>query len=287
MTQTIEIHKPLLLFPTRTGNLRQHKELPPGKYKVERINNPLKVGAEPWLKLVGEEWGNAAACWEALQVGRKSPLCDVEILARKGALLAAALLLATIPIKSNYWIALAAPSRPQPQSAVAVAVKQFTQGKIQVTAKLQRNPGYVVSEYSSGWARLTEIATGKRQLRRINVAQIQQIHRDALVLLMLVTLCWRCPKLVRRSFWFLLPALLVPVAYPLTNPEIDKALFFYYPALAAAIVALLWNNPRLEEEASKSRFVGGLTKIVAATYNVMMLPAILTNLGLIMRLTGH
>jgi len=104
---------------------------------------------------------------------------------------------------------------------------------------------------------------------------------------MLVTFCRRSPNLVRRSFWFVLPALLVPVIYPLSNPEIDKALLFYYPAVAAAIVALIWNNPRPEEATGKGRFVGALTKIVAATYNVLMLPAIISNLGLIIRLAHH
>lgn len=282
----IEISKSLLLFSSHTGTLQQHKELVPGKYKVERIDNPLKVGAEPWLKLVGEAWGNAAACWEAVKAGRKPALDILEPFARKVALLAAALFLASIPLKSNYWITFAPPSRHQPQSAMGVAVQQCLQGKAYAVAKLPGNRGYVVSEYSSGWRTAAEIALGKRELRRINLARIQQIHRDALVLLMLVTEFWKCPNLVRRSFWFLLPALLIPIAYPLTNPEIDKALFFYYPALAAAIVALLWNNPRPAGETRQERF-GGLTKIAAVTYNVMMVPAIISNLGLIMRLTNH
>jgi hypothetical protein len=38
-----------------------HKVIPPGEYEVESAS----VGKQLWLRLAGEEWGNAVACWEA------------------------------------------------------------------------------------------------------------------------------------------------------------------------------------------------------------------------------
>jgi thioredoxin-like negative regulator of GroEL len=58
----IEIHHELILFPTAGGTAPPHKEIPPGTYAVEEILH----GNRRWLKLAGEDWGNAQRCWEAI-----------------------------------------------------------------------------------------------------------------------------------------------------------------------------------------------------------------------------
>ena len=66
MARTIYIHKSLVLFPTDTGNLETVNLIDRGEYQVERVRNPLKKRGAPWLKVVGESWGNAEVCWKAV-----------------------------------------------------------------------------------------------------------------------------------------------------------------------------------------------------------------------------
>jgi len=61
-TRRIEIDHELILFPTADGASPPHKEIPPGTYEVEEIIH----GNRRWLKLAGEDWGNAQRCWEAI-----------------------------------------------------------------------------------------------------------------------------------------------------------------------------------------------------------------------------
>jgi thioredoxin-like negative regulator of GroEL len=58
----IEIRHELVLFPTAGETSAPHKEIPPGKYEVEEIFHRNRL----WLKLAGEDWGNAERCWEAI-----------------------------------------------------------------------------------------------------------------------------------------------------------------------------------------------------------------------------
>lgn len=62
-TRRINIRHELALFPPGAADRTQHKFIPPGDYEVEEMVH----GREGWLKLAGEDWGNAKACWEAVQ----------------------------------------------------------------------------------------------------------------------------------------------------------------------------------------------------------------------------
>jgi hypothetical protein len=66
MARKIIIYKSLALFPSDSGKLDQHKIVPSGSYEVEPVASPINKNAGVWLKLVGEPWGNARACWESV-----------------------------------------------------------------------------------------------------------------------------------------------------------------------------------------------------------------------------
>ena len=66
MPHVVTIKKPLVLFPAETGDLNQHHVITEGSYALEPVANPLNPKGEPWLKIVGESWGNAKSCWDAL-----------------------------------------------------------------------------------------------------------------------------------------------------------------------------------------------------------------------------
>jgi len=59
----VQIRHELVLFPIGSVDRSSHKEIPPGSYKVEEIIS----GKQRWLRLAGEDWGNAEMCWEAIQ----------------------------------------------------------------------------------------------------------------------------------------------------------------------------------------------------------------------------
>jgi tetratricopeptide (TPR) repeat protein len=61
-TRRIQIHHELILFQTTGETSALHKEIPPGAYEVEEIFHRNRR----WLKLAGENWGNAEMCWEAV-----------------------------------------------------------------------------------------------------------------------------------------------------------------------------------------------------------------------------
>jgi tetratricopeptide (TPR) repeat protein len=63
-TRRIQIRHELVLFQTDIAEDASplHKEIPPGTYKVEIILHRNRR----WLKLAGEDWGNAEMCWEAV-----------------------------------------------------------------------------------------------------------------------------------------------------------------------------------------------------------------------------
>jgi thioredoxin-like negative regulator of GroEL len=57
----IEIEHELVLF-SLSGEAAAHKEISPGIYHVEQVFH----GNRSWLKLAGEDWGNAEVCWQAV-----------------------------------------------------------------------------------------------------------------------------------------------------------------------------------------------------------------------------
>jgi hypothetical protein len=65
----IEIHHELVLFQTDGDSRAAYKELPPGTYEVEELMHRNRR----WLKLAGDNWGNAAMCWEAILSSRLPP----------------------------------------------------------------------------------------------------------------------------------------------------------------------------------------------------------------------
>jgi thioredoxin-like negative regulator of GroEL len=58
----IQIRHELVLFQIAGDASPLHKEIPPGAYKVEETFHRHRR----WLKLAGEDWGNAEMCWEAI-----------------------------------------------------------------------------------------------------------------------------------------------------------------------------------------------------------------------------
>ncbi|HZM05665.1 MAG TPA: hypothetical protein VFC44_21905 [Candidatus Saccharimonadales bacterium] len=57
----LEIHHELVLFPM-TGDVSPHREIPAGTYQVEETFYRHRR----WLKLAGDNWGNAEICWDAV-----------------------------------------------------------------------------------------------------------------------------------------------------------------------------------------------------------------------------
>ncbi len=62
-TRRRRIQHELVLFQPGAADRSLHKAIPPGDYEVEEIIQ----GRERWLKLAGENWGNAEGCWEAVR----------------------------------------------------------------------------------------------------------------------------------------------------------------------------------------------------------------------------
>jgi thioredoxin-like negative regulator of GroEL len=58
----IRIRHELVLFQTAGDTSPLHKAIPPGAYEIEEIFRRHRR----WLKLAGEDWGNAEMCWEAI-----------------------------------------------------------------------------------------------------------------------------------------------------------------------------------------------------------------------------
>ncbi len=61
-TRRMNIRHELALFPPGAADRSLYEVIPPGDYEVEEVIH----GREGWLKLAGEDWGNAKACWEAV-----------------------------------------------------------------------------------------------------------------------------------------------------------------------------------------------------------------------------
>ncbi len=59
----IRIEHELVLFRSGPRDLATHREIPDGEYEVEEMFE----GGRVWLKLAGEDWGNARICWDAIQ----------------------------------------------------------------------------------------------------------------------------------------------------------------------------------------------------------------------------
>jgi hypothetical protein len=58
-TRLIEINHPLVLLPIAHAP-KEFQEIQPGPFHVEEVIHRNQL----WLKLPGEDWGNAAICWE-------------------------------------------------------------------------------------------------------------------------------------------------------------------------------------------------------------------------------
>jgi tetratricopeptide (TPR) repeat protein len=58
----LRIGHELVLFQPAAADRSLHKTIPPGGYEVEEILHRRRR----WLKLAGEDWGNAQTCWEAV-----------------------------------------------------------------------------------------------------------------------------------------------------------------------------------------------------------------------------
>ena len=70
-TRRLRIGHELLLFQPAAADRSIHKVIPPGGYDVEEILHRQRR----WLKLAGEDWGNAEPCWEAvLETERPAPI---------------------------------------------------------------------------------------------------------------------------------------------------------------------------------------------------------------------
>jgi tetratricopeptide (TPR) repeat protein len=66
-TRRLEIHHELVLFEMVAEGSPPHKVIPAGAYEVEQTIHRDRR----WLKLPGEDWGNAEMCWNAVLVERR------------------------------------------------------------------------------------------------------------------------------------------------------------------------------------------------------------------------
>jgi thioredoxin-like negative regulator of GroEL len=65
----IQIEHELVLFPTGAETASPHKAIPPGSYQITEFIR----GNHRWLKLAGEDWGNAEMCWNAVVPANRLP----------------------------------------------------------------------------------------------------------------------------------------------------------------------------------------------------------------------
>lgn len=70
----VEIHHELILFPIADETAGRHKVIPPGAHEVEETFHRHHC----WLKLAGEDWGNAEMCWEAIREIPLPPALPLE-----------------------------------------------------------------------------------------------------------------------------------------------------------------------------------------------------------------
>jgi tetratricopeptide (TPR) repeat protein len=66
-TRHFQIHHELVVFQMTGDAEPLHKVIPPGVYKVQETLHRERR----WLKLAGEDWGNAEMCWEAVAADRR------------------------------------------------------------------------------------------------------------------------------------------------------------------------------------------------------------------------
>ena len=70
-TRRLRIEHELVLFQPNAADRSLHKTIPPGSYQVEETTHRQ----HRWLKLAGENWGNAQTCWQAvLEIQRPPPV---------------------------------------------------------------------------------------------------------------------------------------------------------------------------------------------------------------------
>jgi tetratricopeptide (TPR) repeat protein len=68
-TRRVEIDHELVLFQLSDDDSKRHKEIPPGTYNIEETIHRNRR----WLKLAGEDWGNAEVWWDALLASNRPP----------------------------------------------------------------------------------------------------------------------------------------------------------------------------------------------------------------------
>ena len=74
--RTVEISHELVLFLMDGEKPVLHKEIAPGPYKVEEALHRN----HRWLRLEGENWGNAEMCWDAVRSKQPAPAQSRKIL---------------------------------------------------------------------------------------------------------------------------------------------------------------------------------------------------------------
>jgi hypothetical protein len=264
----ITISHSLVLFPADTRDLSgEQREVPAGTYRVEAVDERGKVR---WLKIEGENWGNAAECWDAVKSGGEPR----PLLRTRNLILAmVAGLLSLILIKNSCIVARDSGdthTNGGPSTVLKAVIEQYTEGKIQT--RWYRNRSSYDSEYRAGWYTIAEIAGGKRLLHEVNHPQIVQIHRDALIVLLVISIFVQIPRSVRGFLRILVPIVIWPMPQmPISNPTLDTPFFFFFPLLVIACIVLLWANPMVDEKPSRLHQIQDmLAWVLPAGYNLLI-----------------
>lgn len=271
-TREIKIPRPIVVFACQPPDLTQYTELPTGAYQLLTIPNPFHPRGERWFQVKGTHWGNARECWEAIAASTRPRLLErIEAFSRKLMATVALCVLAIVPIKVD-WRVVSGPAPPdQPANVVALALRMVSQGRVQVIAPLPDGRRFLESDFSAGWRNLADLITGQRGLDQLNLAWLQQVHRDIFILLLLISLCLPPqPRFIRAALKFLLPLMLLPARFPLANPEIDRVFLLYYPAVLATLAALLWNHPQPATQTHRDVAINRCVNWAALAYNLVV-----------------
>ena len=235
----ITIAHDLLLFSLKEPGSDRCVMLPPGRYKVAATTG---FGKERWWKVVGQDFGNAIECWKAVQRPADTLRQRLEQFARKTVLLAAFCIFAFSFIKTDWARVPQKPELPVPANRLSALAMEYTRGSV-FSVQEQANGEYLVSRYAAGWQLLHETFFSGGKPSPIRLPHIVQVHKELLLLLMLVTLLLPSEQLMVCALKFMLPVLLIGVLKtPAADPVMDPSLTFYYLTLAAAVAALFWNN---------------------------------------------
>jgi hypothetical protein len=267
---TITIAKELLLFRIPPDDYTDTVVIPPGKYSVE---NAGFVGANFWWKLEGKEVGNSVECWEALRPNYQTKKEKVIAFCRKSALVTSILLWACLLLKTDEAHLPHQPDLPSsipfyvstPFSAI---VPYYTSG-YSYTAETLTNGEYIVTRFASGPA-IVRAGLTRQSSANWHQPHVIQVHKDLLLLIMLITLIYPNRWLVFNGFKFILPVLLLPVLKK-AGPVLGLPQLCFYVALACSVAALVWNNRPSGENARWVVYVNDLLNSFALFYFLMLL----------------